>query len=417
MGVKETGSASGVDPSPPIPSGADPAALPASLDVLLEAVVADPESFDAYGKVADTLMSLGYAAEGARWRSFGLHPPPPQRLKRSIRELRRLLPGSTSVAGSPGIPALRRVQNTDDPERILEIVQGLLESGDLHRARVHLRTLAHRQNLTPALCNRVGMLEERAGEYRQAEAWYRISLRQIPAQHMVWFPLAKVLLEQQAWDEALAAAEQGLRLSPGHPWGLKLRTKALAATGAIETLTLLARHGGIAVEVLTVSPEEKVARRQRLLRSRSWSPPPSLSVLERMRLKRMLSQRSPFWVMLHGRGPTPLEHLREAALVPENLVLQPLASRDPMALRNALGERVADIRPEEPTSLLSRLDDIGLVVLHRAHRACLPVVLRSVFERSIPIIAPAHWLRAPRGYGVVAHHSGWELFWPDDPLD
>lgn len=424
MGSMKTGPATGAEHIPPgaslLPGGhqAGPSSgIASGIEALLDAVLATPASADAFEKLADALMAYGYAGQGARWRCWALQPPPAGQLRRSIEELRRLLSGTEDAAGSPAEPHFRPIVNSGDPERILGAVQKLLETGDLDKARVFLRTLAHKEHLPPALCNRVGMLEERAGEFRQAEWWYRISLRKIPAQHMVWFPLAKVLLEQQAWDEALAAAEQGLRLSSDHPWGLKLRTKALEATGAVETLTHLASHGGVADEVLSASPQEQASRRRRRLLGRSWPVPPPMPMLERLRLRRLLSTRSPLWAILHGRGAGPLIALGQAELLPENIVVQPLASRDPSGLRDVLKDQVKEIRAEEPLSLLPHLEDIGMLVIQRPHRACLPKRLRNAFERSIPVLAPVGWLRTPSGYSIAHRHSGWELFWPEDSLD
>ena len=262
------------------------------------------------------------------------------------------------------------------------------------------------------------MLEEQAKEHWRAEWWYRTSLHQVPSQHMVWFPLAKVLLWQEAWDEALWAAEQGLRLSPGHPWGLKLRLQALRASGALDTLGRLAAVGGLPDgEEETPFLEAMAARKRRVESLASRPAPPDLPMVEKIRLRGLMARRPPLWIVLHGRSAGPLAVARAAGLLPEGLHLQPIASRDPLALRDSLKDFPVEIEAEEPCPVLQELRNIALVVIHRPHRRSLPRALIKLLHDGVPFLAPAGWMLPSAGHVRLLHHCGWELWWPASDRD
>ena len=383
------------------------------LSSLLEAVRRDPPSSEACDSLADRLMGLGYAAQAALWRRWALLPPELKHLEESIADLRQRLQLDPAASASSGLSG--RSGHPLDPELALRQAQVLLEQEDLTGARRLLSRVASQMGLPPALCNRVGMLEEQAGEYWRAEWWYRTSLQQVPSQHMVWFPLAKVLLWQEAWDEALSAAEQGLRLSPGHPWGLKLRLQALRAVGAVFTLSKLAALGGLPSGENGAHFAAAEADRQRRLRNLASRPtPPDLPMVEKIRLRTLLGQRPPRWAILHGRSAGPLAMARDAELLPNELEIHPIASRDPLALRACLSEYRLDLRAEEPLSSLPSLPRLGLVVIHRSMRRSLPRALSQLMRDGVPLLAPAGWVQPSSDHNRLLVHSGWELWWPND---
>jgi tetratricopeptide (TPR) repeat protein len=376
------------------------------LKALLEVVDAHPPPPQACEALADQLMGLGYAAQAARWRTWSLLPPEAPRLREAIAELRQrwgLEPVRSLSAGRL------------DADLVLSQAQQLLEQGDLPNARRALQRVARQRGFPPGLCNRVGMLEEQLGEFPSAERWYRASLQQVPSQHLVWFPLAKVLLWQQAWDEALAAAEQGLRLSPNHPWGLKLRLQALQALGAVQTLSVLADLGGLPEGQEGQGFQEAAAVRRRRQMRRPAPPPDGLPMVDRLRLRRLLAERPPLWLSLFGRTAGPLALAREAGLLPDHLQLQPMASRDPLALRQSLADYPLQLLDETPAAALHRLTEVGLIVIHRGQRRSLPVGLARLLREGVPVVSPAGWLAPSGTHAPLIGHCGWQLWWPHDP--
>jgi predicted Zn-dependent protease len=199
------------------------------MEELLQAVKNEPVQAEAFEAVADHLMGLGYAALAARWRSWALLPPEASQREAAVEDLRKRL-----VSGAQESRALLRSVNDaeTDPELLLRQAQSLLEGGQTQGARLVITRLARLTGLPPALCHQAGQLAREAGEPAEAERWFRTGLRQAPGQPLPWFALARVLLDLEASDEALAAAEQGLQLAPGHRWGRHLRMLALESRGA-----------------------------------------------------------------------------------------------------------------------------------------------------------------------------------------
>lgn len=384
------------------------------MEELLKAVKTEPVQAEAFEAVADHLMGLGYAALAARWRSWALLPPEASQRDAAVDDLRRHL---VSGAREPG--ALLSAENgaETDPELLLREAQGLLEGGHAEAARVAITRLARLTGLPPALCHQAGQLAREAGEPAEAERWFRTGLRQAPGQPLPWFALARVLLDLEAADEALAAAEQGLQLAPGHRWGRNLRMLALERCGAGCTLVRLAEAGGLPDLPRTTGVVEGWARRLRRLERCRWPQVPPLPLGVRLELHRRLASRPPLWVMLHGHGAGPLALARSADLLPQGLRVQPLASRDPFGLRQSLEGFPLELLAEKPARVLSRLPPLGLAIVHRRAQRTLPHRLRDLLESDVPLLAPvglfsAEALRIGVPKQIWLRHGGWELFWP-----
>ncbi|MFN9871174.1 MAG: tetratricopeptide repeat protein [Cyanobacteriota bacterium] len=385
------------------------------MEELLQAVKNEPVQAEAFEAVADHLMGLGYAALAARWRSWALLPPEASQREAAVEDLRKRL-----VSGAQESRALLRSVNDaeTDPELLLRQAQSLLEGGQTQGARLVITRLARLTGLPPALCHQAGQLAREAGEPAEAERWFRTGLRQAPGQPLPWFALARVLLDLEASDEALAAAEQGLQLAPGHRWGRNLRMLALESRGAGRTLVRLAEVEGLPDLPRTAGVVEGFARRLKRLEQRRWPEVPPLPLGVRLELHRRLASRPSLWVVLHGRGAGPLARARSADLLPQGLRLQPLASRDPFGLRQSLEGFPLELLAEKPARVLTRLPPLGLAIVHRDTQRALPHRLRGLLERDVPLLAPvglfsAEALRIGVPKQTWLRHGGWELLWPE----
>jgi len=386
------------------------------MEELLQAVKTEPVPPEAFDAVADHLMGLGYGALAARWRSWALLPPEASQREAAVHDLRQRL--SSGAEASPAISSLAS-RSGADPEVLFRQAQALLEGGRSEEARNLITHLARLTGLPPALCHQVVQLAREAGEPAEAERWFRTGLRQAPGQPLPWFALARVLLDLEAADEALAAAEQGLQLAPGHRWGRNLRMLALERSGAGRTLVRLAEAGGLPDLPHSPGVVERFAGRLRRVEHCGGREPPPLPLGVRLELHRRLASRPPLWVVLHARGAGPFALARSADLLPPGLRVQPLASRDPFGVRQSLDGFPLDLLAEKPARLLSRLPPLGLAIVHRSPQRALPFQLRSLLEGDVPLLAPVGLLTSAAACIGVAkrpwlRHGGWELLWPEN---
>ncbi|MCP9790342.1 hypothetical protein [Vulcanococcus limneticus] len=356
------------------------------LAALAEALGQDDRAAGACEAVADWLMGLGHAAQAARWRSWSLLRPAEAQWRAGLVELEALL---------------------DAPRRGAELADPLA-------TRDRLAARAHAAGLPAQLCRSVAVLEEEHGDPWEAERWYRASLRAQRAQPLVWLLLARLLLQQGWTDEALLAVETGLQLAPGHPWGLKLRGHALLATRAWVSLAELERCGALPAELDL--PGERHRRQPRPLWPGPAPSPLPLPLL--LALRRDLLRRPALWLLLHSRRAAPCVWAAEQELLPPDLLIQPIASRDPLAVRQALGTMPCRCQPEETSGLLYDLPaPVGLVVVERPLGRGLHRALGLLRQQPAPppMVAPVGLLAAGEGAGAYRErlrHAGWCLWWP-----
>ncbi len=399
---------------------------------------AEPAAADCEA-LADRLMAAGAAAAAARWRSWSLLPPSMPELLQGLGEAVFLLSEdppmevlATTGLGEGWRHLLAQLDGGAAPEalehqvgalvaqplparELLEDLASRLEdAGAARAALILLQTLWQRLPATlppePVLCNRLARLQRRCGDERQAELWCRLSLRVLPAQPLVWFQLAKALLEQGAADEALEGAEAGLAHAPGHPWGLKLRANSLVAMGGWHSLGALERLGGLPADrqfLDHLAPgRQRFARVLERLRPAAVSP---LPLEARLRLHHRLQDLRGPVLLLHGRGASCLLWLRQMNLWPEALEVQPLASRDPCLVAERLNQAGIRVHPEGTLRQIGELAEApGLLVLERPVAARLPLALGPLLRQGAAILAPVGWLDLPQR--PVERHGGWEWF-------
>lgn len=202
--------------------------------------------------LAQTFMGLGMAAEAALCHGWGLLPPADEVWRPAVLRWRQRLGAEDRLAPAAGAAPFERRESLVADE--LTAIQALIDGGDLRTACARLTQLSHDSQLNPLLCNRAAMLHAAMGDPWEAERWYRTSLVQEGTQVQPWLALAACLLEQCASDEALEAAAIGLELHPGHPWGLKLRQRALEALRAHSSLRHLNALGQLPFGLSTTEP-------------------------------------------------------------------------------------------------------------------------------------------------------------------
>jgi hypothetical protein len=252
------------------------------------------------------------------------------------------------------------------------------------------------------------MLEAHLGNHWQAERWYRTSLQHQLAQPQVWFALTRLLLDQSSWDEAIEAVDQGLVFSPRHPWGLKLRLQVLQICKGWRSLAMLQSHGGLPPADQCHGP---------LAPARSPQPreaPDALSLEKRLLVRRLLAERSTCWWLVNFRQGDLLHWGFQQELLPPELCLQLLASRDPVGLRADLTDLPCSIETEAPAYAMGQaVAPPGLLLLARGPIPALPRFLgRWLNGGSTPLVAPIGLVHNPEGLRVVLRHAGWELWWP-----
>ncbi|MFM7550957.1 MAG: hypothetical protein ACKO8I_19255 [Cyanobacteriota bacterium] len=363
--------------------------------------------------LADRLMLAGAGAAAARWRSWALLPPEPERLLLALGEATFLLcepVDEGQLAWGPVLAALEQQAAADSLDGLVaaalqtaaglpgaEVADGLvgrLEQAGADRAALRLVEAMWQEQRRfglnpPALCNRMGRLWRQLGDPFQAELRFRLSLEQLPEQPLAWFSLARLLLDQGLADRALHAAERGLQLHPGHGWGLKLRVHALRALGGWGSLEVLRRRGlGPADAAMAAALEHDLAafrrreRRARRLAERSAiSASPAVSE-EQKRLAAAILDRSGALLLVQARSASPVIGLIRTGLWPADRPVQPVASRDPWRVRQELRQAGAEVGEE-----------LGLVEVCQAIRPAAVILARPA-NRALPIELKL-WLEDP----------------------
>lgn len=399
------------------------------LEPLAAALVQGAPDPDACEALADQLLAIGAGAAAARWRSWALLPPAAELLGRELAEARRLLAGE--AAATPPLPQawlqllqrleagataaelsalVRRLRDQPLPEREhrLELSRRVQRAGAPRAALALLDPLMPEAIEDAVLAQRLAELQRECGNARQAELWSRLSLRLRPEQPLLWFLLARVLLDQQGWDEALHCAETGLRQAPRHPWGLKLRLNSLAAMGGWHSIDVLVQAGEIPADPAFVSGLEARRARWRRRARLGGSPPVSLGLDDRLRLRGLLRERPGPVVVLHGRSGAVLLWLQQQGVWNEAPEVRPLASRDPLRLAEGLRDGGFRLAAEQPLRALAQLEQTALLVIERPVGRRLPLSLAAALELPMLLVAPRGLLQLPqRRLGGL---GGWELF-------
>lgn len=404
-------------------------ALLKRLAAALERGEPDPEACEA---LADQLLAIGAGAASARWRSWALLPPGAAALGPELAAARRLLLGEEAAA-TPLPPAwstlVRRLEAGAPAAELQALVRDLPPSAAqlpeqeqqrrlewsrrLQRAGAPQAALALLDPLMPAarqqasLAQRLAELQRECGDAQQAELWSRLSLRLEPRQPLLWFLLARVLLDQGVLDEALHCAETGLMQAPGHAWGRKLRLNSLAAAGGWHSVAQLCKAGELPADPAYVSGLE--AQRRRYRRRLGRAEPPPLGLEARLRLRALLRGQPGPLLLLHGRSGEALQWLQRQGIWSELPEVQPLGSRDPLRLAECLGGAGFRLGPERPLSALAQLSEpAALLVIERPAGRRLPRQLAACLERAPLLLAPRGVLRLPQRR--LGQHGGWELF-------
>ena len=388
-------------------------------------------------ELADRLMLAGAGAAAARWRSWALLPAEPSQLLAALGEATFVLREPVDeqhAAWAPLLAALEQNRPSQDldgqvaaaldrtgalpPMEVVDGVVGRLEQAGAARAALRLLEVlwGEQRQLgvnAPALCNRMGRLWRQLGDPYQAELRFRLSLEQLPEQQLVWFQLAKTLLDQGQPDRALHNAEQGLLCHPGHDWGLKLRVHALRAMGGCASLRLLQRQG------LWPADAELCAALLRGLdhadgqerRARRWagSSTPSDSA-ELQHLAEELNAKPGPVLLLQGRRAQPVAWLARQELWPMERPVQPVASRDPWRVRQCLEAQGVEVAEEQPLVKACLGPKPALVVLERPDLGSLPLELGPwMHDPEVAWLAPAPLVR-PSAHRLRWHEAGWRLW-------
>lgn len=419
-------------------------ALAAAIAADRSETLADLPLADLSEQLADRLMAIGACGAAARWRGWSLLPADRPTLLTALGEATFLLSQDPSLAAvatprlAPGWQALlealdqgaaparlealvRQLLPVELPPRdLLDDLVGRLEQvGAAMAALLLLLELWKRQPAgappEPQLCNRLARLQRQSGDVRQAELWYRRSLGTLPQQPLVWFQLARCFLDQGAEAEALECSEAGLGQWPGHGWGRKLRVRALVASGAWHTLMALERLGGLPEEP-EVSEAALAPARRRLARAAALPsrPEPSLPLDQRLRLRQELAGLQGPVLLVQARRAEALTWLVEQQLVPRALTVHPLASADPLLLRDQLDQSGLQPLPERSLLALPELErPPGLLVLERGSQRRLPRALAPLVTApgGPLILARRGLLRLPPAR-LLGRLAGWELFGP-----
>lgn len=398
------------------------------LAAALERGEPEPETCEA---MADQLLALGAGGAAARWRSWALLPPAAEVLHQGLAEARRLLGGAPEEASplppawsalvqalEAGAPAQRLAALARElrdaagpaapaqPQR-LELSRRLQRAGAPQAALVLLDPLMPAAVADAVLAQRLAELQRECGNAQQAELWSRLSLRLEPRQPLLWFLLARVLLDQGVLDEALHCAETGLMQAPGHAWGRKLRLNSLAAAGGWHSVAQLCKAGELPADPAYVSGLE--AQRRRYRRRLGRAEPPPLGLEARLRLRALLRGQPGPLLLLHGRSGEALQWLQRQGIWSELPEVQPLGSRDPLRLAECLGGAGFRLGPERPLSALAQLSEpAALLVIERPVGRRLPRQLAASLERASLLLAPRGVLRLPQRR--LGQHGGWELF-------
>ena len=392
-----------------------------------------PEASDCEA-LAERLLAVGATGIAVRWRTWGLLPADPDRLLEGIEEARRqLLQGGEGASEqAPPLPEAWRAlqqritagassQELEDAVRqrmkeplpprdaLLAFSDQLLNADAPRAALMVLDPLMREAAGDARLCNRLAGVQRACGNAHQAELWSRLSLRADPKQPLIWFQLARLLLDQEAHDEALECAEAGLGFAEAHPWGLKLRANALLASRGWHTYAVLRERGGLPADPDFVAALDRERQRWEARAGFSAAQAPAPLPLDaRLRLRSLFKTNTSPVALIHGRTGDALRWLLETGAWAEAPAVIPLASRDPLRVASSL--RAAGFRLQAERSLreLTALTDLSLIVLERPPGRRLPLALGKALGSSALILAPFGLLRlAERRLGW---HGGWELF-------
>lgn len=380
-------------------------------------------------RLADVLLGLGATAAAARWRTLALLSPSPGQLAAALDDAREQLArlglpagdGSVNPPSADPLAAARRAvagQGSLPPASQVAVwARALLAAGEGSAAVELLQRQAHGGGLQPDHCNAVASALLQQEQWWEAERWLCTSLTHHRNQPRPWFQLARLLLQQGVLDEALEAVQQGLALDPRSDWGRNLRGRILLEGGSWRSYDLLAASP----EAL---PDDPAPRRDLQEQRRRWSrqglgsgPMKEVSLSHRLQWRRLL-QPEGLVVLLHGHHGDPLCWCRGQELLPEAVPVQPVASREPLLLAEALGRAGFLARPEQPAPLLAQLagdgaEAVELLVIQRPLGSRLPVSLGALLLRVKHLLVPAGLLLPPPRFTPLAQLGGWQLLTAD----
>lgn len=403
------------------------------LDRLSAAALGDGPDPDDCTALAERLVAVGASAAAARWRTWGLLPPGADQLQKGIAEATTHLleAGEQASEAEPPLPEnwrallewitaggtaqeletqVRQLMKRPLPGRggLIGISEQLLAAGAPRAALVVLDPLMGQAPGDATLCNRLAVVQRACGNAHQGELWSRLSLRAQPNQPLMWFQLARLLLDQQAINEALECAEAGLGYAPGHEWGLKLRANALAASRGWTTYDQLRETGGLPDDPEFVADLDRHRQRWQGRRGLGGrANPPPLPLDTRLRLRTLLRQVSSPVALVHGRSGDSLQWLLESGAWSEPPELLPVGSRDPLRVQ-ALSAGGFSVQQERSVRHLAALDGLDLIVVERPPGKHLPLGLGAALRSSALVLAPVGLVQMKERR--LGRHGGWELF-------
>jgi hypothetical protein len=199
-----------------------------------------------------------------------------------------------------------------------------------------------------------------------------------------------------------------LGYAAAHPWGLKLRANALAASRGWTTYERLRELGALPADAafLDSLDRERLRLQRRASLGRRWPGPPALDA--RLRLRNLLKRVEAAVVLIHGRHGEALCWLLEAGAWTTPPEVIPVASRDPFRVAEALGAAGFSVQAERPLRRLSELERIDLTVIERPSGRHLHLLLGSPLKGAGLVLAPVGLIQLPgRSLGRC---GGWELF-------
>lgn len=401
----------------------------ALLERLAAGLLAGQFELELCEELAQRLLAQGQAAPAARWQGWSLVPPDRDRLLKGLGEATfLLLPTERAMSGSAGPTAwqalathldegaapelleaaVRAVLAEPLPSRalVLSSCDRLLEAGSPQASLGLLALLLEQGETDTALCNRLAWSHRAINDVGRAELWCRRSLAIETAQPLMWFQLARLLVEGGSHDEGLECAEAGLLFAPSHPWGLKLRARALATVGGWRTFDRLR-------ELQAVPPDETFMAQLASLRPPARTGlarqrPAELPLDLRLRLRGLLRGLKGPALLVHGRSAEALVWLAAMEVLPKGLQVLPVASRDPLRVAENLASAGLAVAAEQSCHALWQLEQADLVVLERPSGRRLPLGLGPWLSSSAMVLAPVGLVRLPDRQ--IGRLGGWVLF-------
>ncbi len=373
-------------------------------------------------QVADALLGLGLTAAAARWRSWALLPPPPPQLAAAIAEVRqelvRYAPESDGQLPVDPVAAARQVLALQlalpAASQVAAWARALLAAGDGAAAVELLQRQAVAGGLQPDHCNAIASALLQLEQWWEAERWLCTSLSRQRNQPRPWFLLARLLLQQGVLDEAFEAVQQGLARDPTSDWGRNLRARILLAGGSWRSYDLLtADPQGLPSDPALRQDLQDNAQRHRLShRTAADAPTADLPLGERLRL-RHLFPRDGLVVVLHGHPTGALHWCLAQELLPAGLEVQPVASREPLLMAEALATAGLRSRSEQSSPLLRQLaadanQAVALLVIQRPSGSKFPTALGLLWPKVAHLLTPVGLVEPP-GFSAVASLGGWQL--------